>query len=235
MKSPRDSARSNAGSDQVQSSGRRLLIKIIEAFRPPNDTGAEAAYLQFAIVQPPAQQCMVHIEIGEKAAVLLKLGSHISNCLERAANAEQRAQEATGDDTRAEQELLAQSWRHLARSYQFVETLERFLSQTNGTSKDIFPPQFLDLIGDPPQAPAPESKPIIRRPRIKQETSLKDRLLKGAQNARDEAARLPSGPERDRLLKKAQQSETAATIDAWVSSPGSSPPENFTLPKKPKA
>jgi len=173
--------------------------------------------------------------------VLLKLSSHISNCLERAASAEQRAQEATDDNTRSEQQLLAQSWRHLARSYQFVETLDRFLSQTNRVGKDIFPPQILDFVDEPSPAPAPapvlvpESKPIIRRPRIKQETSLKERLLKGAQIARDEAARLPSGPERDRLLKKAQQSETAATIDAWVSSPGSPPPDNFSLTKKPKA
>jgi hypothetical protein len=171
--------------------------------------------------------------------VLLKLSSHISNCLERAASAEQRAQEATDDNTRSEQQLLAQSWRHLARSYQFVETLDRFLSQTNRVGKDIFPPQILDFVDEPSPAPAPvlvpESKPIIRRPRIKQETSLKERLLKGAQIARDEAARLPSGPERDRLLKKAQQSETAATIDAGVSSPGSPPPDNFSLTKKPKA
>lgn len=165
--------------------------------------------------------------------MLLKLSSYISNCLERAASAEQRAQQATDDDTRCEQQLLAQSWRHLARSYQFVETLERFLSQTNRVGTDIFPPQIPDFVDEPAPAPAPESKPILRRPRIKQETSLKERLLKGAQIARDEAARLPSGLERDRLLKKAQQSETAATIDAWVSSPGSPPPD--ALRKKPKA
>ena len=167
--------------------------------------------------------------------MLLKLSSYISNCIERAASAEQRAHEATDDDTRAEQQLLAQSWHHLARSYQFVETLERFLSQTNRVGTDIFPPQMPDFVDEPASAPAPEGKPIIRRPRIKQETSLKERLLKGAQIARDEAALLPAGPERDRLLKKAQQSETAATIDAWVSSPGSPPPDNFALRKKPKA
>jgi hypothetical protein len=58
--------------------------------------------------------------------VLLKLGGHISNCLERAANAEHRALKSTDSATRSDNELLAQSWRHLARSYQFVESLDRF-------------------------------------------------------------------------------------------------------------
>lgn len=162
--------------------------------------------------------------------MLLKLGSHISNCLDRAADAEQRAGESADSTSRCDNQLLAQSWRHLARSYQFVETLERFLSDRN--RKDDLPPEMLAFVEE--HRVDPESKPIIRRPRIKHEASFKDRLLKSAQGARDEAAQMPSGPARDRLLQRAQQSETAASIDAWVSSPGTPPPDNFGPVKKPK-
>lgn len=80
---------------------------------------------------------------------------------------------------------------------------------------------------------ATESKPIIRRPRVKHEASFKDRLLKSAEDAREQAARLPAGPMRERLLLKAKQSETAAGIETWISSPGSQAPDNLDLLKKP--
>jgi hypothetical protein len=40
-----------------------------------------------------------------------------------------------------------------------------------------------------------------------------------------EAEKLPYGRERDELLRKARQLETASRIDAWVSSPGLSSPK----------
>lgn len=67
--------------------------------------------------------------------MLLKLGAHISNCLDRAANAEDRAQQSADSATRSDNELLAQSWRHLACGYEFVESLERFLSDTTSYKK----------------------------------------------------------------------------------------------------
>jgi hypothetical protein len=163
--------------------------------------------------------------------VLLKLSVHISNCLELAVHAEQRAKEAIDPAIRSDNERLAQSWRHLARSYQFVESLERFLSDTERNRKDALPPEMLALVEE---APVPERKPIIRRRRVKQTMSFKDRLLKSAREARDEAARLPAGPSRERLLVKARQSETAANFDAWISSPGSPPPEHLGFVKKPR-
>ncbi|MBR1192366.1 hypothetical protein JQ609_31065 [Bradyrhizobium sp. AUGA SZCCT0169] len=75
----------------------------------------------------------------------------------------------------------------------------------------------------------------MRRPRVRHEASFSDRLLKNAQDAREQAAGLPAGPARERLLLKAKQSETAAGIDTWVSSPGSHPPDNLDFLKKPKA
>jgi hypothetical protein len=165
--------------------------------------------------------------------VLLKLSGHISNCLERAANADDRALQSADAATRSDNELLAQSWRHLARSYQFVESLERFLSETARGKEATVPPEMLAVVEELP--PQPDSRPIIRRRRVKHDASFKDRLLKSAQEARDQAAALPAGPLRERLLLKAQQSETAADIDTWVSSPGLPLPHNLDLTKKPRA
>lgn len=45
-----------------------------------------------------------------------------------------------------------------------------------------------------------------------------------AEIARDEAQALPPGKERDALLKKARQLDTASHINEWLSSPGLRPP-----------
>jgi hypothetical protein len=58
-----------------------------------------------------------------------------------------------------------------------------------------------------------------------QSKSLKDRLLQEAARDRERAETLPPGAERDALKKKARQSETAAHIDEWLSSPGLQPPK----------
>lgn len=169
--------------------------------------------------------------------MLLKLSGHITNCLERAASAEQRALDSTDPATRTDNEMLAQSWRHLARSYEFVESLERFLSDTGRNKREVLPPELLAIVEEQPavkeQPAAP--KQIIPRRRIKHQLSFKDRLLKSAQDARREADKLPVGPARDRLLLKAQQSETAADMDVWISTPGSRPPARLDLARKPKA
>jgi hypothetical protein len=163
--------------------------------------------------------------------VLLKLSGHISNCLERAASAEKRAQQSNDSTTRSDHEFLAQSWRHLALSYQFVESLERFLSDADGNKKSVLPPET----AVEPQPATPEVKRIIRRPRVKHEASFQDRLLKSAQDARGQAAKLSAGTARERLLLKAKQSESAADFDSWISSPGSRPPDDLGFMRKPKA
>jgi hypothetical protein len=63
------------------------------------------------------------------------------------------------------------------------------------------------------------------RRRVKQTESLKDRLASFAKEAMDKANHLPSGPERDALLKKARQANTASHIDDWANSPGLQPPK----------
>jgi hypothetical protein len=60
---------------------------------------------------------------------------------------------------------------------------------------------------------------IKRRNRRKQTASFDERLRGAARQARDEARKLPQGPERDMLLRKAGQAESAAHINAWLASP----------------
>jgi hypothetical protein len=70
--------------------------------------------------------------------MLQKLGDHIASCVARPDDAERRSSQASDSETKAESERMAKAWRHLARSYQFVESLERFLLDGR-TTKNILP------------------------------------------------------------------------------------------------
>jgi hypothetical protein len=59
----------------------------------------------------------------------------------------------------------------------------------------------------------------MKRRRFKQVLSLRDRLVEHAKLARQQAKKLPPGKERENLLRRARQSETASRIDEWLSSP----------------
>jgi len=65
--------------------------------------------------------------------VLQRLGDHIKACIERAAAADQKASQATDPIDRAEHSEMALRWRHLARSYEFVVSLEQFLLDAQRT------------------------------------------------------------------------------------------------------
>jgi hypothetical protein len=56
-------------------------------------------------------------------------------------------------------------------------------------------------------------------------TSLQERLVREAELARARATSMPLGKERDELLRKARQAETASHIDEWLASPGLRPPK----------
>jgi hypothetical protein len=58
---------------------------------------------------------------------------------------------------------------------------------------------------------------VLRR-RSKQSESLQDRLMKFAKEAREKASRLPPGSEREDMLRKARQADTASHMDDWVNS-----------------
>jgi hypothetical protein len=45
-----------------------------------------------------------------------------------------------------------------------------------------------------------------------------------ADEARELAKRLPAGPEREAMIKKARRTKVAEDLDKWVSSPGLQPP-----------
>ena len=64
-----------------------------------------------------------------------------------------------------------------------------------------------------------------RRRYFKQQTTLQDRVIEWAKEVRDQAAALPPGPNRDMLLKKMRQAETALHLEDWANSPGLQPPK----------
>jgi hypothetical protein len=66
---------------------------------------------------------------------------------------------------------------------------------------------------------------MSERHRIKQTDPLSDRFAAFAADARAKANLLPPGPERDALLKKIRQADTAARLDQWAQSPGLQPPK----------
>jgi hypothetical protein len=66
---------------------------------------------------------------------------------------------------------------------------------------------------------------VQRRRRFKQTVSLSDRLAEEAARLRERAASMPRGFQRDRLIRKAHQNETAMDIDRWLTSPGLQPPK----------
>jgi hypothetical protein len=65
----------------------------------------------------------------------------------------------------------------------------------------------------------------MQRRRFKNTLTFPDRLAKDAERFRQEAETKPPGQERDSLLRKARQAETAAHIDQWIDSPGLQPPK----------
>jgi hypothetical protein len=64
-----------------------------------------------------------------------------------------------------------------------------------------------------------------KRNRSRPPQSLQERLNQFARGAREKAATLPLGDERDRLLETAVSTESAAAIDRWLSSPGLQSPK----------
>jgi hypothetical protein len=61
--------------------------------------------------------------------------------------------------------------------------------------------------------------------RTKHSKTFEDRLAEQAQTDRQRAQMMPPGPERDALMRKARECETAAHLNEWISSPGLQPPK----------
>jgi hypothetical protein len=65
---------------------------------------------------------------------------------------------------------------------------------------------------------------MFHRRRFKQSVSLRDRLVSFANEVRTKADLLPPGRERDDLLTKQRQADTASHLNDWANSPGLRPP-----------
>jgi hypothetical protein len=64
----------------------------------------------------------------------------------------------------------------------------------------------------------------MKRRRVKHDISFEERLVAEAKRLREQAEALPPGIERDELIRKARQAETASQMDEWLRSPGLQPP-----------
>ena len=64
----------------------------------------------------------------------------------------------------------------------------------------------------------------MKRRNLKQSTSLEQRLAEEAKRLREAADKAKDIKERDMLLRKARQAETAAHVKEWLTSPGLQPP-----------
>jgi hypothetical protein len=65
----------------------------------------------------------------------------------------------------------------------------------------------------------------MQRNRFTQTVTLADRLSREAERLRQNARTVPVGKERENLLRKARQLETASHINEWLSSPGLQTPQ----------
>lgn len=63
-----------------------------------------------------------------------------------------------------------------------------------------------------------------QRRRFKQTKSLQERLSEEAASLRAQAKLLEPGAEREVLLRRARQADTASHMDEWLRSPGLQPP-----------
>lgn len=63
-----------------------------------------------------------------------------------------------------------------------------------------------------------------RRRRIKHKATFAERLAEEANRLKELAGRTPQGPDRDLILRKVRQVETALHINEWAVSPGLQPP-----------
>jgi hypothetical protein len=68
-----------------------------------------------------------------------------------------------------------------------------------------------------------------RRARIVNGKSFKERLLEEAARCRETAEQLPPSTERENLIKRGQQAETAAQMDDWLAASNQPAPASVRL------
>ena len=60
---------------------------------------------------------------------------------------------------------------------------------------------------------------------MRKKITLEEKWRQQSEAAKNEAEKLPHGRERDALVRRARQLETASQINQWLSSPELKPPE----------
>jgi hypothetical protein len=65
----------------------------------------------------------------------------------------------------------------------------------------------------------------IREPPMTGKITIEQKWHQQSEAAKNEAQKLPHGKERDALVRKARQLETASQINQWLSSPELQPPK----------
>ena len=76
-----------------------------------------------------------------------RLGEYVSACLQRADERRKAAASETDDHIRSQLLDLEQQWQHIAKSYEFIETLERFVLTSHSLPPEVeklpkdFPPE----------------------------------------------------------------------------------------------
>jgi hypothetical protein len=81
-------------------------------------------------------------------ALLQKASEQVAECLRRAAEAEDRAEGTNDAKNKAEYQRIADTWRTLARSYEFQGSLGRFISFNESRKKALpfVPPSSPQII-----------------------------------------------------------------------------------------
>jgi hypothetical protein len=65
----------------------------------------------------------------------------------------------------------------------------------------------------------------LKRNRLKQAQSFKERLVSFATDLPDQAAQLRAGAEREDMRRTARHANVVAHLDDWANSPGLQPPD----------
>lgn len=73
---------------------------------------------------------------------------------------------------------------------------------------------------------------MLKRRRFKQTLNLSERLIEDIELLKAQVAKLAPGPERDQVIRRIRQNETASHIDEWLRSPGLQPPTGLSSSAK---
>ena len=82
--------------------------------------------------------------------MLQKLGDHITTCVERAEQCKAAASSAIDPLVQSQLSDLALQWQHVAQSYEFIASLEKFLLDAQ---KNALPHEVERLPKDSPHSP----------------------------------------------------------------------------------